>query len=209
MNYNDRQLFSIPMRTVFCPFFDEIKDILVKNILSLGEKQKTRIDSHVSAHLKINLKESNFNLHTQDNKTFNRLFEWIRYEIENYNLALSQTKLECSITESWYHITEYGGYHGTHTHSNCSWCAIFYVDPGEEGGWNIFQSRESVGHVDPGYFWWADMIKIQPEPGKLILFPSMLMHSAEPYLGKEKQRIVIACNTVTRLKENNYEIQYL
>jgi hypothetical protein len=196
MNHNELNLFGIPVQTSFCPFFEEIKDNIASEILSLSEQQINDIESNVAPYLKSNLKESNFNLHEQNNELLNKLFNWIKEEIEYLNFKLSQNSLQCDIIESWYHVTSYGGYHGMHTHTNCSWCAIFCVDPGEsDSGFNTFQSRESVGHIDPGYFWWSDIIKIPTEPGKLILFPSMLLHSADPYLGKEKKRIVISCNT--------------
>lgn len=198
MTSQEHKIFSIPIKESICPFFDEVREDIIQDILSMSEKQDKDVETSIAAFLKSNLKESSFDLHLKRNKNINRIFDWIRLEINDLNYNLSGNVLDSRITESWYHVTEYGGYHGTHQHSNCSWCAIFYVEPGDDNsGYNIFQSKESPGYIDPGYFWWIDSIKIKPEAGKLVLFPSMIMHSAEPYLGREKKRIVISCNTVS------------
>ena len=54
-------------------------------------------------------------------------------EVENNNYKVG-------ITESWYHIGRKNSSHDAHIHSNCSWCGIFYIDPGDlnSGGETFF-----------------------------------------------------------------------
>ena len=40
--------------------------------------------------------------------------------------------LAVDLHESWVHVTNGdGGYHEVHTHANCSWCGIYYLEPGD------------------------------------------------------------------------------
>jgi uncharacterized protein (TIGR02466 family) len=106
------------------------------------------------------------------------------------------------LVESWYHLTQNGGYHDVHSHPNCSWCGIYYVDIGEanfaqRNGLNRFYDPRvnADHHLDAGaaYLNQTGLWDIEPVEGQIVLFPSYLKHSALPYFGK-KDRVVIAFN---------------
>jgi len=199
MNPERLSLFSIPIQISVCPFFEEIKEELTAEILNLSNLQKDNIESHVAPMGKINLKESAFNLHDSDSLVLQRLFAWIKQEIESVNNSLTGMNFNCTVKESWYHVTSYGGSHLPHQHPNCSWCCIFYIEPGDgTSGHNMFHSKEYPGYVDEGYFWFSEAWAPKPTSGNLVIFPSLLLHSATPFLENDKQRIVISCNTTVK-----------
>ena len=110
-------------------------------------------------------------------------------------------------TESWFHVTRSGGYVRSHNHPQHSWSAIYCVDQGDpepqynhEAGYLIFSDPRS----NSGMF--LDMAnselrqdfnfhakRFRPQNGELILFPSYVWHSVEPYQG-ELPRITVAAN---------------
>jgi len=122
-------------------------------------------------------------------------------------------KPELDIHESWYHITKNGGYHATHSHGACSWCAIYYVEVGDRdengfimGGKNRFFKPFATSYYDPGldYLYNNSVYIPDPEDGVLVIFPSYLLHCADPYEGRNKDRIVIAMNM--KINVNKEEI---
>jgi len=110
------------------------------------------------------------------------------------------------ITESWFHITNDGGFHDAHVHNQCSWCGIYYLQAGdctssdESGpgnGVNRFYSPLPTGGTIADYgnnYLRSNRVDVVPKDGTLVLFPSYLMHSALAYHGTQ-DRIVISFNS--------------
>lgn len=108
--------------------------------------------------------------------------------------------------DSWFHVTNDGGFHDAHYHGGCSWCGIFYVRAGDAptsqpkhagNGINRFYSPFVVGGLLDDYgnkYLSSNLQDVPPRDGLLILFPAYMLHSALPYTGKT-DRIVIAFNT--------------
>jgi uncharacterized protein (TIGR02466 family) len=106
---------------------------------------------------------------------------------------------------AWYHITRTGGFQGTHNHPNASWSGIFCVDPGEprkdprEGTVRFFDPRANADfYSDPGNQnlqapFSHGGTQVTHQAGRLVIFPSYLMHEVFPYLG-EKPRVIVAFN---------------
>ena len=120
-------------------------------------------------------------------------------------------KLRVEFTESWFHITSNGGFHDAHTHGNCSWCGIYYLAAGDPdtvpasgsttagNGVNRFYGPLSTGGMARDFgnnYLRRYYFDVQPIEGRMILFPSYLLHSALPYFGTS-DRIVLAFNTRT------------
>lgn len=110
--------------------------------------------------------------------------------------------------EMWANVSPPGASNHVHAHPNAFWSAVFFV---ADGG------AKNEGHlvlIDPRFpltqMYNSDLVvlddqqgfqnanhRIAPKPGKLVLFPSWLMHYVEPHDG-EGDRISIAMNiTVT------------
>lgn len=107
----------------------------------------------------------------------------------------------------WFHITRSGGFFPPHNHAMASWSAIYCVDAGDEdidhdhtsGRVTFYDPRSSANmYLDPANKnLRRDMsfnsVRFRLKPTELVVFPSYLQHSVEPYEGK-KPRITIAAN---------------
>jgi len=165
------------------------------------------------------LTESPLNLFDKtDNADLKALAEWcaqcVRGAISNVNHdGVPPHRMNVKFTESWFHITNQGGFHDAHTHGACSWCGIFYLDAGNAAevpdsganvagnGINRFYSPLSAGGIVRDYgnaYLGRTYLDIQPMNGRLVIFPSYLLHSALPYTG-DKDRIIVSFNSRTTL----------
>ena len=73
-----------------------------------------------------------------------------------------------------------------------------------KGGKNRFFKPFATSYYDPGvdHLYANSMWSSEPEDGILVLFPSYLLHCADPYEGTQKDRIAIAMNMkINVLKE--------
>ncbi len=144
------------------------------------------------------------------------LIDWIsgcvRVAVSKANGGeVKPNQLRVRFTNSWFHITNNGGFHDAHTHGDCSWCGIYYLAAGDPdtvpasgstkagNGVNRFYGPISMGGMAVDYggnYLRRSYIDVQPIEGRLVLFPSYLLHSALPYFGAS-DRIVLAFNTQT------------
>ncbi len=123
------------------------------------------------------------------------------------------SKLQTQFTQSWFHITNSGGFHDAHTHGACSWCGIYYVAAGDAGevkaegnnvagnGINRFYTPIGSGGLVRDYgnrYLGRGYLDIQPTEGRLVIFPSYLLHSALPYMG-DTDRVIVSFNSRTEI----------
>lgn len=120
-------------------------------------------------------------------------------------------QLVVDVKDSWFHITNDGGFHDAHYHGGCSWCGIYYIRAGDvperqpahaPNGVNRFYSPIRIGAMQDDYgndYLSANSTDVPPKDGMLILFPSFLLHSALPYRGSV-DRLVVAFNSTTRIR---------
>lgn len=159
----------------------------------LTQEKPNTVESNIAPHAKYNLWESDFNFLEQDNSDISALKLWITYTCQEYINAVNNTNYRFVITDSWAHVTREGGYHLPHYHSNSTWSGIFYIDyqPNSLGRnyWSVPYNLERK----PGLEFINDNFSVIPTPGRMILFPSMITHYAEPYIGKQP-RILVAFN---------------
>jgi uncharacterized protein (TIGR02466 family) len=129
--------------------------------------------------------------------------------------AFSAKDLEIDFPDSWYHITNAGGFHDAHLHHGCSWCGIFYLQVGQSdgpgkrsegapnGGSRFYSPLDrGGGYRDAGNRYLVPALDLPIENGLLLIFPSYLLHSGLPYQG-QIDRIVIAFNAQCFLKEGS------
>ena len=176
---------------------------------SINDKNKIQ-NAPQSSHP--DLFESNFNFLNWNHEITNNLkkliLEYLLKFIQQVN-NLSQDQLQKLRFhhESWFHVVKSGGYFQAHTHPNHSWSVVFCVNPGDVNNENEFEAGKLM-FVDPRIN--ASMFldpansqlnreysfngfKIKPKKGSIIIFPSYLQHSVEPYYG-DKNRITVAAN---------------
>jgi len=190
------------------PSHDLIAEPVKQAIYDHQSRSQTEVASEIAQTAKYGLFESELDFLDFDhpdiqflNQSLSDLILTIATEANAHNWP-EDAEAEAVITESWYHITRQGGYHDAHSHPNCSWCGIYYLDAGDEdferrsGVNRFYDPRVNAGHyLDAGsdYLNQSGVWDIAPETGKVILFPSYLTHSALPYFG-EKDRVVVAFN---------------
>ena len=173
----------------------DLIDDLKSYILSLETKG---IDSNVAVNIKHNLVESNFGLFLDDTKVIKDTANWMGDCIRRTVNQIQMEKMGYGINfnESWYHITKTNGMHEPHIHPSCSWCGVFYIQSGDkDSGHTVFENPIVSTYVDRGNLYLNNMstLRIIPEDGKLVLFPSYLSHYQALYKGTE-DRIVVAFN---------------
>jgi uncharacterized protein (TIGR02466 family) len=155
--------------------------------------------------------ESDFDLFATDHAELCRLRSFIEHSVEQAVRQLHADRPDCApmravVVDSWFHITNDGGFHDSHYHGNCSWCGIYYVRVGDyehvagggsapNGGTRFYSPLAAGGgYTDLGNRY-LGMTYLDPpiQDGALLLFPSYLLHGALPYSGAV-DRIVIAFN---------------
>lgn len=107
--------------------------------------------------------------------------------------------------EMWANVSPPGASNQAHAHPGCVWSAVYYVDDGgdaENGNLVLHDPRFPMNRMSaPDLVFAADgameemRVEIAPAPGKLIAFPSWLMHSVKQHRGA-RDRISIALNVM-------------
>ena len=192
------------------PEHDVLKVDLLPHAYNVRDSAQVDIASEVAVNAKNNLFESQLNFLEADAQGVAELKaileEFVTAAVEQVNSACLEEgqALQAFIVESWCHITENGGYHDAHSHPNCSWCGIYYLDAGDcemtkQSGINRFYDPRPCANQyhDAGtqYLDATGVLDFVPQNGQVVIFPSYLKHSALPYFGT-RDRVVIAFNCV-------------
>jgi uncharacterized protein (TIGR02466 family) len=186
---------------------------IVAYLYELRAAQQSNIASGIAPGAKspYGLYESDFDLFDRDQPGLHKLKTFVdrcvQQAVAHVNGSqLDPSRIRVEIRDSWFHITNSGGFHDAHCHGGCSWCGIYYLQIGDSGqrtnsgapnGGNRFYSPLAGGgrHQDYGNSY-LNLSYVDPpmSDGMLLLFPSFLMHSGLAYQG-EKDRIVISFNS--------------
>ena len=104
------------------------------------------------------------------------------------------------VAGAWANVNEHGSYNDAHVHPDCDWSCVYYASSGvPEPGWERngqFELRDprNVAQMSKlGRYGFARGLLIDPEPGKMIMFPAWMEHLVHPFYG-EGVRISIAVN---------------
>jgi uncharacterized protein (TIGR02466 family) len=118
--------------------------------------------------------------------------------------------LQLELMGVWFQIQNGTAFHDIHTHGNCSWSGVYYVqiDPltqrsahpklktlnGATRFYSPWFPLLGGAHMDMGNaFMQQATLDVTPSAGDLVLFPAFLAHKAMPYEGNS-DRIVISFN---------------
>lgn len=135
-----------------------------------------------------------------------------------------RSDLQLELMGVWFQIQNGATFHDVHTHGNCSWSGVYYVqiDPpaqraqhpdfGALNGATRFYSPMfpllGGAHIDLGNaFLQQATMDVKPQEGELVLFPSFLPHKAMPYVG-ERDRIVVSFNAQIRSAQGDQLFRY-
>jgi uncharacterized protein (TIGR02466 family) len=102
---------------------------------------------------------------------------------------------------AWTTICRAGAYHAPHSHPDSAWSGVYYVDPGTDspdqplsGVLEFLDPRAGVEAVTPPGDPYGEPLRVRPEAGLLVVFPSWLYHWVHPYAG-QTPRVAISFNT--------------
>lgn len=132
--------------------------------------------------------------------------------------------LQLELMGVWFQIQNGATFHDIHTHGNCSWSGVYYVqidplaqrqahaDYGALNGATRFYSPMfpllGGAHIDMGNAYLQQAtLDVTPQEGELVLFPSFLPHKAMPYVG-ERDRIIVSFNAQIRAPEGDQLFRY-
>ncbi|MDH5424152.1 MAG: 2OG-Fe(II) oxygenase family protein [Gammaproteobacteria bacterium] len=153
-----------------------------------------------------------------DNAALNQLFAFISQSVFEISSQMNaeiwkhsqSKKMNMEVVGAWFQIQNGHGYHETHTHGNCAWSGVYYVQVdddekresnkalGARNGITRFYSHQmdviGGGYMDSGNLYLQNTaFDSKPQEGVLCVFPSHLKHMAMPYIG-DKDRIIISFN---------------
>jgi uncharacterized protein (TIGR02466 family) len=100
----------------------------------------------------------------------------------------------------WATICRAGAYHAPHSHPDSAWSGVYYVDPGTHspdrslsGMLEFLDPRAGVEAVTAPGDPYGQPVRVRPEAGLLVIFPSWLYHWVHPYAG-QPPRIAVSFN---------------
>jgi uncharacterized protein (TIGR02466 family) len=199
----------------------EAADIL-RRLYSLRDAQTANVQSGIAPRAKsaVGLYEGDFDLFADPHPGLRRLARFARDTVRECVRVVNGSEVpagevEVEFPDSWYHITNAGGFHDAHHHNGCSWCGIYYLRVGASGpsagggapnGGTRFYSPLAVGgaYQDYGTKYLTTSVDPPVCDGLLLLFPSYLWHAALPYTGGA-DRVVVAFNARAYLTERAAE----
>ena len=109
---------------------------------------------------------------------------------------------------AWATICRAGAYHAPHSHPDSAWSGVYYVDAGMRaadrplsGILEFLDPRAAIEAVSAPGDPYGEPLRVVPESGLLVIFPSWLYHWVHPYAG-QTPRIAVSFNaTLGRPKD--------
>lgn len=114
----------------------------------------------------------------------------------------------------WANVLRRGNYNTLHNHPESAWSGVYYVDIGTQnaehplsGMLEFMDPRPFVEMVSTPGMPFGLPVRIQPEDGLMVIFPSWLYHHVHAYSG-DGARIAIAFNIPTQNATNSQYSTY-
>jgi uncharacterized protein (TIGR02466 family) len=130
------------------------------------------------------------------------LTNWINWAVRQMVNATtaSDTFQGTLLISAWAAICRTGAYHAPHSHPDSAWSGVYYVDAGTEdpahplsGVLEFLDPRAGVEAVTAPGDPYGQPVRVWPEDGSIVIFPSWLYHWVHPYTGPTP-RIAISFN---------------
>lgn len=211
-NYNIHMLWPTPILRKKFEQHETVNSELVKLFY-----EQRRADDNADVEAPI-YSSSDDLLMRYDNPSLNQLFAFISQSVFEISSSMNSEiwkhsqskKMNMEVVGAWFQIQNGHGYHEVHTHGNCAWSGVYYVQVDDDqkresnkafgamnGNTRFYSHHMDViggGYMDSGNLYLQSTgFDSKPEEGVLCVFPSHLKHMAMPYEG-EKDRIIVSFN---------------
>ena len=187
-------------------FYNPEHDQIKKKLLAYFEDYKKKQPSSRKSNENFNLYESRYNLHEEGNQDLQKVLQFIsKCVFSVYQHAskhyISQRgvdkKYRVEIGAAWFISYQSGGFVAPHTHDNCSWSSVYYVEAGKDSskknGFTFLEAPNSRLSSDIGSESFQHSLEeFRPIEGKLVVWPSYIVHGSYPAIGKVKKSIMSA-----------------
>ena len=215
-----KNTFSYLWPTIIGTFHNPDHLKIKKDLLKFFEEYKKNNPSRRSGE-NFKLYESNYDLHLQKEESFQALlknfiskafFEMAKEANKEFSLKFKDKQMGVTITDSWFIHYEKGGFVLPHSHGQCSWCCVYYVQLGKDatktnGGTYFQKPIPNRNTLDYGSYYNKFLqAQFTPEEGKMLIWPNYVMHGSFPYEGVE-DRIIISANAEVNITENGKPIK--
>lgn len=135
-----------------------------------------------------------------ENKNLSNLKSFFEDSITEYFTVTynPRNNVKLAITQSWINYTKHGEYHHKHAHPNSVISGVFYIQSDNTSDKiHFYNEKYHQIKFEPREFnvynsesWWFESIQ-----GRLLLFPSSLVHMVEIRASNEATRISLSFNT--------------
>ena len=123
---------------------------------------------------------------------YNHFTKWLLEKVEEVYRDNSMHKNYSPFCDNmWANINKRYSHNRNHTHPGCLWSGVYYIQAPKDSGRIWFTDPRGEAHMlVPRYEnqrssnTWREVF-YEPIAGRLIIFPSWLMHEVEPNLNKE------------------------
>ena len=195
-------------------FYNPEHDKIKKKLLAYFEDYKKKQPSSRRGNENFNLYESRYNLHEEGNQDLQKVLQFISKCVfsvfqeasKGYILERGrETKYRILIRNTWFISYENGGFVAPHTHDNCSWSCVYYVqaakDANKKNGATFLERPNSRSKSDLGSESFQHQLEnFEPIEGKLVVWPSYVIHGSYPHIGKVKKTIISANLAIVEAK---------
>ena len=145
-----------------------------------------------------------------NHKDFLATNQFIHLQINNINNFLQQYSIiknyDWNVKGIWFNINPKYSFNNLHTHSDCDFSAVYYLQVPKNSGSIVFENPNSV-MLNHKFFQYpfnyneinSNSYKVEPQEDMLILFPSYLPHRVQQNLS-DKDRICLSFNFSVDIK---------
>jgi uncharacterized protein (TIGR02466 family) len=130
------------------------------------------------------------------------LTNWITFAVtQMVNATAGPDTFKGTLSVSaWATICRTGAYHAPHSHPDSAWSGVYYIDAGTQdrdhplsGVLEFLDPRAGVEAVTAPGDPYGEPVRIWPEDGLIVIFPSWLYHWVHPYVG-QTPRVAVSFN---------------
>lgn len=150
----------------------------------------------------------------QEYNEFKPLVEIFKSKIDEVLDDIKLIRDDFKISAMWANISDDNNRHALHTHANSYLSGVLYLNAPQPSPGNIgFKDPRYANDVisfeyEQGSIFGARTVEVQPKTGRLIIFPSWLMHGTKPGTFSNKKRISLSFNVMPIVSVQDFTRKY-